>query len=149
MIPEYWTHKEVEMVTNASSYKELRTVAFTVIGRMPRPIVQVSGPISTGGAGSLEENLKRFARAVSLLKREGRHVFNQIPFEPSIQKIKGIEEPNVDYAMGILEQFYLPIFETKVIEALYFLPDWQSSVGARWEREQAGRLGISVIDFNI
>ena len=148
MTPQYWTKIEVEIVANASTYKELRSVALAVIERMPRPLVQVCGPISTGGAGSLEENLRRFNEAISFLKKEGQHVFDQMPFEASIQKIKDIEEPNAKYAMGILEQFYLPIFETKAIEVFYFLPNWESSTGARWEREQAERLGMNIIDFD-
>ncbi len=53
--------------------------------------------------------------------------------------------PTGEYATMLLTDFYQPLFETGLIKILYFLPDWQSSVGARWEHDQALKLGIEIV----
>lgn len=141
---KYWTKKEMDGLQKAATYKDLNKVAMNVLQRIPRPTTQVCGPISTGGAGSIERNMQRMEKAIAHLSDRGHNVFNQLPFQQSMIRI--IErEKNRGYSMALLTDFYQPIFESNLIHSLHFLPDWQSSKGATWEHHQAERLGIIII----
>ena len=105
----------------------------------------VCGPISTGGAGSLEANIERFNEAIFTLENLGQKIFNQIPFEKAIGRLHVPGEDGYDW--NILYHFYEPIFESGSIRRKFFIPGWESSVGATWERKQAAQLNIEVIDL--
>jgi len=49
-----------------------------------------------------------------------------------------------NYDELLLTDFYLPIFESRLVHKLYFLPDWESSTGASWEHKQAIRIGLEI-----
>ncbi len=144
MTLQYWREEDYEQVENATTYNELRDVAFRVLARAPKPCAEVCGPITTGGLGSIEKNLKRFNEEIRKLQKTGVEVFDQMPFEESMQRIKKLHETK-GYLTNLLYEFYLPIFESGLIRTLYFLPDWKTSSGARWEHEQALRLGIEIV----
>ena len=140
---KYWDPEHHDGLSRAETYRDLFVIAECVLRKMPPPIGQVCGPISTGGAGSVEKNLKRFEEAIASLQQRGIEIFDQVPFEVPMQRIKSQREFN-NYDDLLLTDFYLPIFESKLVHKLYFLPDWQSSVGARWEHDQAQRLGLAI-----
>ena len=56
----YWTEKDHADLEKAESAKDMYVVAERIYDRMPDDIVQVCGPIATGGLGSLEANLHAF-----------------------------------------------------------------------------------------
>ena len=139
---KFWTEGDASELSRAKTFEEMAAVALRVIARIPQPVGQVCGPITTGGAGSLEKNLEIFRRAIIALSISGTSIFDQLPFEPSIRRIQ-----NWEYSAGglrLLEDFYFPIFKSGLIQRLYFIPGWESSLGARWEHERALELGISV-----
>ncbi len=138
----YWSKQDIQELAKAQTYTDLLTIAKRVLARMPRPIVQVCGPISTGGAGSMKKNLERFDRAIQVLRAKGINLFNQMPFEEPMQLIRKREANG--YSVKLLEEFYLPIFRDRLIDELFFLPDWQSSTGAKWEHEQGKRFGLKI-----
>jgi len=140
---KYWTQEHFDKLGKALTYKDLFMIAEDVLKKMSSPVAEVCGPISTGGVGSVEENLKRFGRAIADLQQQGIEVFDQLPFEISVQRIRSSREYD-DYDYLLLTDFYLPIFESRLIHKLYFLADWESSVGARWEHEQALRFGLEI-----
>ncbi|MCR4283894.1 MAG: DUF4406 domain-containing protein [Parcubacteria group bacterium] len=140
---KYWDQEHFDKLETSLTYKDLFTIAEDVLRKMPPPVGQVCGPISTGGAGSVEKNLKRFEEAIINLQQQGIEIFDQVPFEVPMQRIKNLRECG-DYDNSLLYDFYLPIFESKLIHRLYFLPDWESSTGAKWEHEQALRLGLDI-----
>ncbi len=140
---KYWDQEHYDSLDRAETYRDLFIVAEQVLRKMPPPIGQVCGPISTGGAGSVEKNLKRFEVTIASLQQRGIEIFDQVPFEVPMQRIKSRREFE-HYDDLLLIDFYLPIFESKLVHKLYFLPDWQSSVGARWEHDQALRLGLEI-----
>ncbi len=148
MASKYYTPDVLERIRQALSYQDLLAIAIDVLktiynDRPLKPIAMVCGPISTGGKGSREENLKIFDRAINLLLAGGSVIFNQMPFE---NDMKRIYQSNSDLqGTRLLEEFYLPIFEMGFIKLLLFLPGWEGSVGSRWEHEQAKRLGIPVL----
>lgn len=142
---KYWEQHHFEKLENATTYSELFIIAHSVLKRMPAPVGQVCGPISTGGAGSVDGNLALLEKAITDLQEKNIEIFDQIIFEKSIQRIKGIREKRDEYDNSLLVDFYLPIFESKLVHRLFFLPDWQSSIGAAWEHEQAQRIGMKII----
>lgn len=140
---QYWTDEDILLLEQAESTEHMLDIALRVLHRMPEPIGQVCGPISTGGRGSIVENLIAFNETILFLQSEGRIIFNQMPFEAPMQRIKTTLPPG-EYATALLTDFYLPIFTSGLIKKLYFMPDWESSKGAKWEHDQAKQLGIEI-----
>lgn len=138
---EYITQRNRRILEKAKTFSHLVPVAFDIIKRMPGPIGQVCGPISTGGTGSLEKNLEKMSRAINSLKVKGIIIFDQMPFQKPMRRIRNAYKDE-SWRLVLLEGFYLPLFESGLVETLYFLPDWESSHGASWEHTQAKRLGI-------
>jgi hypothetical protein len=141
---QYWTEDDIAALKDVVTLSELHLIGARVLGRMPSPIVQVCGPISTGGFGSIIANMQAFTETIQALQGKGLSVFDQMPFEVPMQKLKLHLAPG-EYLEAILTDFYQPLFESKKINAFYFMPDWQSSHGALWEHEQALKLGIDIV----
>lgn len=140
---EYWKPEDWKDISEASSVKDLFVVALRILSRMPEVLAQVCGPISTGGKGSVDANLEEFNNKIKELQNKGLNIFDQMPFETPMYKMMVNYSKN-EYMYSILNDFYLPLFETGRIKELYFLPDWKSSKGANWEHEQAKRLNIKI-----
>ncbi len=141
-----WPEEEIARLAELTSYAQMAEVALAKLKTLPHPVLQVCGPLSTGGRGSFPENLKVFGEAIRHLSEQGRNVFDQRPFEIPMQKIK-LARSAPGYAYDLLAEFYLPIFESRLIDELHFLPGWEGSTGSRWEHEQALRLGIPTAYF--
>ena len=135
---------DLAQIKEAQTFFEMAQIAIGVLEKMTGAVAQVCGPISTGGLGSVEANLQKFDETIVKLKNKGVNIFDQMPFEWPMQKLK--EKPDFK-PDDLLLEFYLPIFESGYIKMMYFMNDWQSSYGARWERAQAKRLGIEIIDL--
>ena len=140
---KYWEKRDWEDLEKAKSMSDMRVIALRVIERMPKPIVQVCGPIATGGLGSIEKNLDIFNKTIQKLQKKGLNVFDQMPFEAPMQKLKE-EVSTKDVVDSIMNDFYLPIFNSGIISAFYFLPEWQGSHGANLEHELAQKIGIKI-----
>jgi hypothetical protein len=140
---KYWTEEDLRAVKDAKDFKELYVIAEKVLKRMPSPIVQVCGPIGTGGLGNVEDNLKAFDDTIRSLQEKGLNVFDQMPFEWPMQVIK-FNLPKGVYPESIMTDFYIPIFESGQVAEFYFMPTWETSTGAKWEHEEAKRLGIKI-----
>lgn len=56
---KYWTKDDVLKVENATTFERLRDVALKILKGMPRPVGMVSGPITSGGEGSVKKILLR------------------------------------------------------------------------------------------
>jgi hypothetical protein len=140
---QYWTDEDWILLKKAENTAQLLPIAMKVIKRIPRPRTQLCGPISTGGLGSIEKNLENFNNEIKKLQTNGLFVFDQMPFEEPMHSFMELSK-NSEYLESILTDFYLPIFESGEIDEFYFLPDWKSSYGAKWEHNQAKRLGIKI-----
>jgi hypothetical protein len=149
MILDYWTDVETKILKEVGSLEETGDLALVILERMKatgREIVQICGPLTTGGLGSLDMNMARFEFAIRRAQRHDLLVFNQIPFQEAIITLSPRRVAG-EYNMGILEIFYRKIFESGHVSRTLFLPEWESSFGARWERELVTTLGISNEDF--
>ncbi len=150
----YWRQHGFSSLRDAKNFRELGEVALRVLSCFPEyargGIVQVCGPISTGGFGSREKNLAVFGDAVRLLREEGRQVFDQTPLEDEVVRLWELwksNPQNTGYCWAILEDIYTPIFQSGMVGTLFFLPGWEGSTGSRWEREHASLHGLDIQDY--
>ena len=140
---KFWTKDDVLRIKTAATFEELCVVAFEIIKRMPRPVGMVSGPITSGGEGSIKKNIAVFSKTIQSLSPKGKSIFNQLPFEGSMRRI--IKTPYYKGNNHLLETFYLPLFKSKSIKIVYFMSTWKTSYGARWEHDQALALKMKIV----
>ena len=144
---QFWTPDDQQTIVAAQSFVELSHVALAVLGRMPQPVGQVCGPISTGGLGSIKKNLAVFDATIDRLIAEGRTIFDQMPFEEHFFRIINSAWAT-RHNNQLLEDFYRPIFESRQVSTLYFIPGWESSKGATWEHELGQHLCLSLVSLS-
>lgn len=137
---KYWTQADYEKLAAAQTYQDLFLTAKGVLERMRQPVGQVCGPITTGGT-LMRENLERLEAMIVGLQEHGLELFDQVPFQIKINEIRKPDEGEEK----LLNEFYLPLFENHLVQTLYFLPDWETSAGARWEHEAGKRLGMHMV----
>jgi len=142
----YWTNTDRTDLENAGSFGQLAEIAIEIMSRWPCAVEMVSGPISTGGVGSIDGNRKVFEKVIeALCATERLAVFSQMPFEDKmvdLYKKWHTENPDEKYCMPILTDFYERVFSSGKVTRLNFINDWQSSFGARWEHDGCGRWKI-------
>lgn len=144
---KHWKPEHFEKLSQINSYEELLRIAIDILQKMPQPISQVCGPLTSGGKGSISANADCFRKTILKLNEQEHNIFDQAPFEKIIQKIRANqnhllpEESN----QQLLESFYLPLFKSGFIKKLFFIPGWESSHGAKWEHEKAKEFGIEII----
>lgn len=143
MPTKHFLDQDFKALIEAKSFKDLATIALTVLERMPKPILEVCGPISSGGLLSRERNLVMFEWAITRLVRAGFTVFNQMPFEnPMLYFVK--ENQVQGYNWNLLEDFYKPLFTSGFISHAVFIPNWETSKGANWEHTLCQELSIPI-----
>ncbi|MFI5260238.1 MAG: hypothetical protein ACHQU0_00355 [Candidatus Paceibacteria bacterium] len=113
--------------------------------------ILVCGPITSGGTGHPMLNLEIFNATIDGLKSEGVNIFSQIPYEHGLRKLAYAweAEGNTGYCMPILEIFYERVFATRLIVEGRFIPRWQSSRGATWERQSLPKHGSGINDLSL
>lgn len=142
---KYFKDEDWEDLNKASNIANVYEVALRVLSRMPENLSQVCGPITTGGKGSIEDNLEEFNNRIKELQESGVDVFDQMPFEEPMHRIMlDFQKTKNEYMNSILDDFYLPLFKTNKIKQLYFIPGWKSSKGSCWEHDTANKLGIKI-----
>lgn len=140
----YWQQDEIEAINKSEQLEEAVQISLKIMRRIPDPVSMVSGPLTTGGLGSFEKNLWLFDLVITKLSADGHYIFSQLPTENLMNKVwRKWLEPR--YCMPILEDYYQPIFESGLVRKVHFIPGWQKSFGARWEREECHRVGIETV----
>lgn len=145
----------VKRINSAESYEELSNISKEILQSMSQPVSMVSGPISSGGRGSIEDNLSHLQKSAAKLRKDGHNVFDNLFFEGPMRRIRENHSnlPKEESNLILLSEFYEPIFKSGHIKKIFFLPDWKSSQGASWEHEKAKELGIERVyldeNFNI
>lgn len=131
---------EEKWLSEARSFHELADIAMVSLRRLPPPVVQVCGPMSTGGKGTLQENMAYFYEAIHFLHSANFSVFDQIRFQGKMLELIGRNSRvgGRRYHKDILYHFYSTIFDSGIILIGCFLPDWHTSLGATWERAKVG-----------
>jgi hypothetical protein len=147
----YYTDEDYLELERAQTCKELLPIGLRVLERMRAAgytrIVQVCGPISTGGLGSVAENIAAMDEMICELVERGFPVFNQMPFEGAMERVHRAwkRSGETGYCWPILNDFYLPIFESGYIKTLAFLRHWRDSTGACWEFAKAEDFKFNLI----
>jgi hypothetical protein len=146
---EYVTQEHHQAIAKAEQYNHLVEIAFDILNRIPKPVEQVCGPFSTGGLGSVEKNMTQVQKAIAKLTSKGHNIFNWVIFEKQLGLIRKNSQKKTipEINQELLDEFYNPLHESGIIEVMYFIPGWESSHGASWERKQAKRLGIKIVDL--
>jgi len=106
---------------------------------LPKPIVRVCGPLTTGGFG-YDRNAHRLELAEDILEKKGLTVFR---FSESEKEIKGKGYRHEE----IMENWHESILSSDLIAETYFLPGWQDSKGATIERDLAEKYKIEIKEF--
>lgn len=143
---------DVKALEHTKTYADMTPIALRLLKDLAKAghkIHQVCGPISTGGKWDVGENLATFNKAIVCLDSLQIYLFDQMPFEVPIQRIKGLRERVLqkNYDDTLLSDFYLPIFQSKLVQCMVFLPGWQHSTGSVWEHKQAEALNIEICYF--
>jgi len=147
---KYWTPELLaELKAVEGDLPAMARIGIKIINSMPPDLHLVSGPITTGGVGTVEGNLLVFGRMIEYLANTAKlNVFSQRPFHEGLvafhMEWAKTAKPG-DYCWPILLDFYAPLFATKRFKAFHFLHDYASSVGARWEYDQATQYGYDHI----
>lgn len=136
----YWTSRDRQDLERAgTSLSEMQRIAIRVALRMPPGLHLVSGPITTGGVGTITGNLLVFRRVIErLADAEYRNIFSQLPFETGMVEFHRIwkaQNPNETYCWPILREFYDGLFATGRFAMFHFIHGFRSSIGACWEHD--------------
>lgn len=143
------TAKEIQFLNSASSFEQLADIALEYLIRVRSShseIILICGPMSTGGCGDFQKNMDRFNRSIEVALSRGVMVFNQVLFQEVMIRICDWKEGE-PYPMDILEIFYARVLSSGHITKALFLRGWESSLGARWEREFVLALGIPAEEY--
>ncbi len=123
----------------------MAAIGLKVLALMPNDLHLVSGPITTGGVGTVEGNLIVFGRTIEyLVEHEHLNVFSQRPFHEGLvaaYKKWALTAKPGEYCWTILLDFYAPLFASRKFKVFHFIYGYESSVGARWEYDQATLYG--------
>lgn len=130
-------------IEKAKTIDELLLIAYYILIGMPKPIGMVCGPISTGGTGDRKTNIAAIRSTADRLQRAGKSIFDQTIFDKAFARLETQRAQENPY--WLLENFYRQLFTNRFITTLYFLPTWQSSLGARWEHNEGKRLWLKTI----
>ena len=137
-------------IDSVKTFEELADIGIETLKQMSlsgKPIVQICGPITTGGFGNHKKNLAYLEKAIKLANKKGLQVFDQTLFDNAMSKLSVKYTEMNEYNTPVLETFYRKVFESGLIAKVIFLPDWQSSKGATWERNVASRFHMKVEDY--
>lgn len=147
-LDKYYTPEVLERINASKDFSEAAGIAIDILKKIPQPIAQVCGPITTGGKGSIKENTTVIENTVKKLSKQGINICNQTKFNTPIRRFRAESKLNdIDSNTLVLEKFHKPILDSGLIKKFYFVHGWESSTGSRWERAQAKKLGIEIIDL--
>jgi hypothetical protein len=143
------TIEEKQALQSVCTFAGLAEIALSTLVRMKcqyTEIVQICGPMSTGGFGDFQKNMAWFNRAIEVAVSHGVAVFNQILFQEELMRICGWKE-GAPYPMELLVEFYGSVLSAGYITKGLFLPRWETSLGTRWERTFLSERGIAVEEY--
>lgn len=146
----HWKKHHIEKAKEASDFKMLGELVCEIAEKMPKPLFMISGPMTTGGMGSYSKNILLFQHAIDEAIKAGVYVFNQTMLEEHLQRLVRewlICNPDSEYCNHVLTDVYEALFASGHINGVYFMPDWHTSRGARFEREMVERLDILVQEY--
>lgn len=148
---KHYEQEDFARLETATSFEELVDIALTILRRIKNEgheVVQICGPMSTGGLGNIEDNFAFFRAAIEIARDKGLVVFDQTHFQHAMERLSK-HLVNDEYNMDILEIFYRKVFESGLISKALFLPLWETSKGSCWERNFLSSQLIVVEDYPV
>lgn len=147
-VPE-WIRSKAKQAESLQGFAKLAEAELMELGG---DVALVCGPISTGGLGSIEENLGVFNATIATLRRTDPAVFDTLPFEAGIvdQRIAWEKNPanaGKPFSTALMTEFYGPLFRQPSITHAYFIPGWEASFGATMQRGMLIALQRRIIDL--
>ncbi len=146
---DYVTEAEHKTLQTAQDLRTLVEVAITILKRMHatgQKIVQVCGPMTTGGLDNYEKNMVVFRNIISKAQtNSGYLVFNQDLFTEAIIRMTEARADK-EYWMGLIDDFYGEIFRSGYFYGTLWIKGWEGSKGAVREREIAKECGMVMED---
>lgn len=140
---------EIARIGESGTFTKLANVAIRELCKSGASQI-VCGPITSGGFGSKDKNLQAFIQTIDALTGMDFPIFNQVLYEPALWQLTDTaQKAGADFSEmhPILEDFYRPLFMTRRFKAAWFIPGWESSKGATWERNLLGSLGAQFYDL--
>jgi hypothetical protein len=119
-------------------FKALTVEAIEDLKKVPPPVARISGPLRTGGDG-YDTNLKRLRLGEALIRSRGISIFGYEKYSDAIRSAYDLH----------FEYFHIPILKTGLIQSIFFLPGWEGSGGASYERRLCDELGIAKNDITV
>ena len=144
-----WAASLVQAIAHTNDFEQLASVGISHLkSNLGTETHIVSGPISPGGQGNKKSNLARLKWTTDALSRQFT-MFDHLPFEDKIAEFvaRWRRAGGKDYCWDIMDIFYARLFESGYIIQVHFMPDWQSSTGARHERKMCQELGIRIVEI--
>lgn len=153
----YYTRTHASALRRATTYEHLYAVGSQVLAGMQarygdgKTVVLICGPMTTGGLGDLERNMRLFRSAINVFYGHRYATTDEVPFSqiPCQDGIKTVSkfDPTAPYDERILTDFYRRLFQLQIIKRFYFLRGWQGSRGACAEMRYAKELSIETRDY--
>ena len=144
--------EDIEYIRTAITLGQLARKAIEILGRMPKPIRWVAGPL-TSGTRPPSENRERLHRTILQYKVRGTTTFNYLPFERRAKEIlkwetsRGMEltkRQRLKTQERLRDEFYAPIFASGLIGELRIMPGSDASLNVQWMKGYAKAKGINV-----
>ena len=151
----YLQKKDIEYICAAITLNQLAKKAIEILGRMPKPVRWVAGPI-TSGTLPVSENRKRLHRTILRYKVRGIPTFNYLPFERRAMEIlewettRGLnltDKQRLRVQERLRDEFYAPIFASGLVGELRIMPGSDESLNVQWKKGYAKARGIGVKDI--
>jgi hypothetical protein len=147
----HWTEVEEKALEDAGSMGDLAEIALVILERMAKkkkPIVEICGPMSTGGFGNIKDNMELFEAMIDSATEHDLTVFNQVVFQDAMVRLLPKHSEH-HYAWDILDIFYRRIFDSGLISEFLFSPNWYTSRGACWELLESLKVCINRRDYPV
>lgn len=146
----HWEDHHIERAKTTTDFKLIGELVCEIAEKMPKPLFMISGPMTTGGMGHYSKNIVLFQHAIEEALNNGVSVFNQTMLEEHLQRL--VREwlrcnPDSGYCNHVLSDVYDVLLASTHIHGVYFLPDWHTSRGARWERETAEKNSLAIHEY--
>ncbi len=145
----YWTDAHIVSLRNVKKFEDLHEISLSVLKSMPtdKPIVQVCGPLTTGGLENEALNTVILKSCIIKMQIEGYNVFDQLPLGLALRRlVREWKRTNSGYCKPILKIFK-EIFKSGFIEETSFIPGYKKSEGSRWEKLISFKLDIKISEF--
>ena len=132
-----------EKCARADSLQKLYTLAVGESLKFSDGCGIVCGPISTGGRGKIEENIRVFEATIRALQQQGMPIFSQIPYEDQISLLcrqwRDSDPSRAGkYYMPVLDEFYGPAHSDRTHQTVLVHP-WMGVILRREMGTEAAR----------